>query len=533
MPLDRIAGNLFQRTSSAQRAAFLACFVSGYLVHLFAFTNIIPNSDGLSRVFDPQQMTVSGRWFLHYASALNSFTQMPALIGFFSMVFLALAAAGIVGVLGMRSRSLAALLGVSMAAFPCMGYTFLYMFTASAYCLAIFLAVLAVAMAKKGWRWAVAGSLLLALSMGIYQAYAAVAVALSVLLILKQCLSHRAQCKETAVLGVRLLAFLAVGAVAYYVILQVFLKVKGLELLEYLGMSQAGSGYPIAQLPSLLLSAYKQVVVFFFVPGSSNAFTTPLMAGLDVLAALLAAVCFFAILVRRSLWREAWRVAGAVVMLLLLPVAVSFAQIISPYSDATPIMKYPYVLVYAAVLLCADLGLSLLPRPRAGVAVSWALAACMVCLCLYGANINNILYTASEQAHRSTLSYATRLMERIESCPGYTGEEEIVIIGSFPVDRIYSQIESYALVDHYSVPLNTVAPLNKHIYYYLQDWLNIPVEEPDEEVMLEVSQSKEFQKMPLYPADGSVQKLDGRIVVKIQEEYTPKSDYEIAYENRR
>ena len=59
------------------------------------------------------------------------------------------------------------------------------------------------------------------------------------------------------------------------------------------------------------------------------------------------------------------------------------------------------------------------------------------------------------------------------------------------------------------------------------------MEEPDEEVMLEVSQSKEFQKMPLYPADGSVQKLDGRIVVKIQEEYTPKSDYEIAYENRR
>ena len=166
MPLDRIAGNLFQRTSSAQRAAFLACFVSGYLVHLFAFTNIIPNSDGLSRVFDPQQMTVSGRWFLHYASALNSFTQMPALIGFFSMAFLALAAVGIVSVLGMRSRSLAALLGVSMAAFPCMGYTFLYMFTASAYCLAIFLAVLAVAMAKKGWRWAVAGSLLLALSMG-------------------------------------------------------------------------------------------------------------------------------------------------------------------------------------------------------------------------------------------------------------------------------------------------------------------------------------------------------------------------------
>ena len=36
--------------------------------------------------------------------------------------------------------------------------------------------------------------------------------------------------------------------------------------------------------------------------------------------------------------------------------------------------------------------------------------------------------------------------------------------------------------------------------------------------------------MPLYPADGSVAVLDGRVVVKIQEEYTPKSEFEIAYE---
>ena len=84
MPLDRIAARLRHRIPATAWAAFLSCFLSGYLIHLFAFTNLIPNSDGLSRVFDPQQMTVSGRWFLHYASALNGFTQMPALIGFLS-----------------------------------------------------------------------------------------------------------------------------------------------------------------------------------------------------------------------------------------------------------------------------------------------------------------------------------------------------------------------------------------------------------------------------------------------------------------
>ena len=51
--------------------------------------------------------------------------------------------------------------------------------------------------------------------------------------------------------------------------------------------------------------------------------------------------------------------------------------------------------------------------------------------------------------------------------------------------------------------------------------------------MIAVSDSKAFQAMPLYPADGSVQVVDGRVVVRVQEQYTPKSDFELAYENRR
>ena len=534
MPLDRILARLGQRITPAQRAAFLACFVSGLLIHLFAFTNIIPNSDGLSRVFDPQQMTVSGRWFLHYASILNSFTQMPALIGVLSLVLLSLAAAGVVAVLSFHSRALSAFAGVLMAAFPCLGYTFLYMFTASAYCLAILLAVLAVYLAKKGgWLRSLAGCVLLALSMGVYQAYAALAVALSLLAVFRACLNPRSDLRKTARMGFRFVGFLALGAALYYGVLQIFLAVKDLELLDYLGMNQAGGGYPVAQLPGLILSVYKQVFVFFFWPNGSNPFTTPVLAVLDLLLLLLAASCLLAAVLRRKLWREPWRMAGAVILAALLPLAAGFAQIISPFSDATPIMKYAYVCVYLAVLLTADLGLSFLPRPRGGMAAAGALAVCLAGGTLHSATITTLPYTASAQAHRATLSYATRLLARIESCPGYTGKEEVLIIGSFPSDRIYADIPSYALIDHYSADRDTAAPLNKHIYYYLNDWLNVPIPEPEEETMIAVSQSEEFQSMPLYPADGSVQLLDGRVVVKLQEEYTPKSSYEAAYENRR
>ena len=93
MKLDELGGAVWRRVGTRRKSAFFSAVIAGYLAHLYAFTNIIPNADGLSRVYDLQQMTVSGRWFLHYATALNNFTQMPAVIGLLSLIFIGLAAA--------------------------------------------------------------------------------------------------------------------------------------------------------------------------------------------------------------------------------------------------------------------------------------------------------------------------------------------------------------------------------------------------------------------------------------------------------
>lgn len=532
MSMDERICRLWRRADPAGKAAFFSCLIAGYLVHLYAFTNLIPNSDGLSRVFDPQQMTISGRWFLHYASVLNNFTQMPAAIGLLSLLSLSLAAACAVVLLGIRGRVAAGLAGAVMAAFPCLGYTFLYMFTASAYCLAILLAVLSVWLAKRGGVGWLLGTLSLACAMGTYQAYVTVAIALSVLAVLRETLDPDATFGGTLRLGGRLAGSLAAGAVLYYVILLLFLRVKNLELLSYLGMDAASSGYPFAQLPRLIFTAYKQVVSFFFVPGGADGFANRWMVLLDLAALALGLAFFLACMRKKELWREVWRPVGAAAMAALLPLGINFGQILSPYSVPTPLMKYAFVAVYLAVLMLADRT----DRPPrfvksqnlAAAAPLWAVLLLLFCL-----NTNNLLYTASAQAHRATESYVTRLLARVEDCPGYRPGMELVIIGSIPAAQIYAQIDSYAQVDHYSVPQNTVTLLNKHIYYYLNDWLNVPAAEPDEETMLSVSHSPAFNAMPLYPQDGSVQVLDDRVVVKLQERYTPKSDFEIAYENRR
>lgn len=530
MKLDELTQRRWHRLQPAQRAAFFACIITGYLVHLYAFTNIVPCSDGLSRVYDPQQMTVSGRWFLHYASMLNGFTQMPAVIGLLSMLLLGAAAALTVGLLRLRSRSLGGVCGAVMAAFPCLGYTFLYMFTASAYCLAIFMAVLAVQLAVRGKGWFVPAVLLLAMAMGTYQAYAAMSIALSVLVVIEFLTRPEATLRGTLRLGGRLVAFLALGAAAYYGILQIFLRVKHVQLLSYLGMDTVMTHYPLAKLPSLLVTTYKQVLAFFFIPGSVNGYDTPILSVLNALLLAAAAVSLVAALRHDRLLRQPWRVLLLLVLILLFPLAINFGQIMSPYSAPTPIMKYAFVLVYLAALLMLDQCDGCIPRPKAA-GIAGAVCVCALLVCFL--QTNNLLYTASAQAHRATQSYLTRMMTRVEDCDGYTPGMEVVIIGTIPDAQMHSAIESYAQVSHYSVPIHQVAPLNKHLYYYLNDWLSIPIEEPSQETMAAVAGSDAFAAMPLYPQQGSVQVIDGRLVVKLSEQYTPKSDFEIAFENRR
>ena len=110
---------------------------------------------------------------------------------------------------------------------------------------------------------------------------------------------------------------------------------------------------------------------------------------------------------------------------------------------------------------------------------------------------------------------------------------EVVVIGGFPRSVYHNDLEAFDLVQDYSNYSTSVIPRNKHIYYYLNDWMNIPWPEPEEALMIAISDSEEFKAMPLYPSDGSVKIIDGRVVVKLAERYTPKKPYEIQYENRR
>lgn len=514
-----------KRCSPGVLAAFLAAFVFGYLIHLYAFTNNIPNPDGLSRIYDTQQMTISGRWFLHYASYFNAFVQAPALIGFFSVLFLALAAGLTADLLKLHSPVTGVLAGLLMVAIPSVAYTYLYMFTASAYMFGILLSVLAVWLCRRSRLGLAAGVFLVACSMGIYQAYLPVVASLALCALLVSVMDPEKTAGQCFREGIRYLVMILIGIALYYLMLKIFLAVKDLSLISYKNINDASSSVGLAAL----WNAYKDFIFYFTIVGTASYVTRSLVICNVLLAAV--SLVFLVILCRKNrIFRSPGKTAILIAVFLLMPLAVNGMAVVSKQA---PIMRYAFVSVY----LLAVMALAMMERIGSKSAAQGGMrilsAALALLIILFSAQTDNIAYTESETAHRSTERFLTTLVTRVESLPGYDKEMEVAIVGTFPEDTYYSTVLAYNEVHHYSSPSSSVLMGNKHIYYYLNDWLNVPWKEPPEETMKEISDSAEFQAMPLYPNDGSVAIINGRVIVRLSEQYTPKQYYEIEYENRR
>ena len=106
---------------------------------------------------------------------------------------------------------------------------------------------------------------------------------------------------------------------------------------------------------------------------------------------------------------------------------------------------------------------------KLGEAAVLVTAGGVLAVALYCWEYDNVLYTLLNQVHRATESYVTNLVSRVESCDGYTYGIPVVIVGSFPEGRYNTDIEGYNWVKSSSSLTSSVIPLNKHIYYYLND----------------------------------------------------------------
>lgn len=502
------------KISGEYRFAFLSAFLMGLFIHMPVMLSDIPNHDGLGSLYFDQNMITSGRWFLTIACGFSTYFTIPWVIGLLGILFLALTCVVLTGLFGLKDRGGILLTAGLLVSFPALASTFAYVFTLDGYMLALLLAVLSVWCVSKvqGARGICMGAVCLAFSLGTYQAYLPFAVLLCVYEILRLFMGETLQKTTRGKIkaALRYLFMGILGAVLYYGILQVLLKLEGKTLDTYQGINGLGtsSGLGVGTLISMfrdfLSFSVKGNVLF------NNVFSAVALVGL-----VLAAVWVFGALAKeRKWWKSPWFfviITGAVC---IIPFGTNIILLVSPNVTYHLLMRYQWVVL----LLCLfHFVLSYAKTDKGGMMAVWVAHLAAFVLVFNYALSDNIGYSNLEKRYEKTYAYCVRLLDRMEQTEGYYQGIPIAMVGvvgynPFPETDITLSVTSNMIGLSGDTLLYTGENYQVFMKNYLGATLNILSPEETKDIYF----SEEYIAMESFPAASSVKVVDGIMYVKTE-----------------
>ena len=565
---------LLGKIPSRIRLCFCAGMISGLLIHAYMFANKLPNWDDINNIGSFGVGSEFGRWFLKYVNPLDGIWSVPWIGGLFAVFFLSLSACMVVSALDIRSLTGIVLVPLMMLSFPSVCSMFTFMFTADCYAVGIFLACTAAWLIRRYRFGFLPGTVLLVLSLGLYQAYLCLALAVLVCGLFLDLLQEdgcaaakvRPERAETAraesgraaggpagrtrvvfLSGLKTFAVLLVSAALYSLNARRIFP----ELDSYNGLNQMGQIDP-ARLPRLILRAYRYVAEYFILEPYS--FVTAFVRGLNVVCCLLAAGFVIVWLIKKKLWK---RPAEAVLYLFLaaaVPLSMGSIIIMAPDASVSMLMLYQYVILYIFLVAMLERSLrekdGLFSHTAPGASgrertaegkmrlmrrakesafsrlpgfLSLFVTAVLLLVGYENFLVTNEAYFRMDIAYERAYAWYNRIMERLETTEGYQPGDAYLVLGEYGLSDTPDLLGSYGMdgerFDDLSGAAKETGLLTSGVRQnFMKIYIGMETPEVSEETQEAIRQSEEYRSMPAWPADGCVQRIQDVWVIKTCEE---------------
>ena len=326
------------------KICFISAIVIGLITHFYKITNWLPNWDSLVFRYDPQNMISMGRWFLPVASGFSSFYDLPWLTGLMAILFHALGAVAIVEIFKVKKNVTACIIGAVVASFPTVTSVMMYNYVADAYALSFLFAVLAALFLTREKPRYIISVILIALSVGIYQAYITVTIMLLICFLMFKALYKDTKIKELFVCGGKFLLTGIFGMLLYYLFLTLLLKLTKITLLDYQGFGDAASLSGLNLFASLYTIKETFFGYFFDFSKGINAFSV-----INVIIILVSVAFYLKYIIKNKI--GILKTIILVVLVALLPIGASVLSIINSAIDYHNLMKMGFFIFYLIFIL--------------------------------------------------------------------------------------------------------------------------------------------------------------------------------------
>lgn len=514
--LGEYSKSLWMRIPQIIKFTFIMTFLTFLIIHLYCFTNKFMNHD--DAIFsDGGAGITSGRWFKNWICTFSSTYSMPWITGILSALYMALAVCCVVGLFQIQHKLSACLIAVIMSSNPVIAATFSYMYTADAYIMALTLACFGAFVTQKykhGW---IIGAISFACSLGIYQAYFGMAVALIVFSLLYNITNEELNTKALILKCLRSLLSLLFGLVLYKIILEYLLKIQNLSLSTYMGISSMWDVTP-GILLERVKTAYRNFAQFYNLKKFElYPVRTQKLYRLTILGLYFALFCQ---IILKKAYRKPLLLLTEILLALLLPLSCMIIFVMS--TDVHMLMVYPVILPFIAAVVLLDKIFCRIPLNVKGLisaALCGVMAFCVCFHCYDSVVITNKAYFKMDVIYKQTYAYSVKLTERIESTDGYVVNMPTAFIGRVNPENhpSYTSNTFIELNRMTGVETEWSALLDPTIREFCEYYLGVTLPGVSSDKLNSLHNSEIVQQMPNYPAEGSIALIDEIMVVKFSD----------------
>lgn len=515
--LDEALKKIDTKISINFKIAFISTVIIGLVAHLYMFTNKFPNYDdmGLNSFGATFRL---GRWFLWVLGAvayhLDYVYSIPLVNGLITIVLLAVSAGMIADLLQLKNNIATVIVAGILVVFPSWTATFFFMYTAPYYAVAVFLMTLSAYFYYKYQYGYLFAGFCIALSMGIYQAYLPFGATLYVVLLILEVYKEDTEWVELLKKALKNLFVLVIGVVVYYLIMKISLVVTNQQLADYKGTGQMGN---------ISLSLIPQMISKMFIDGFGVMFNNNLEISHNLvlkagyaalyLADVIAAIVSCGYFIKK---KKAGKAGMLLLFLLAFFVAVNGIFIMCPAEDAVYVlMTYSYTFLIILPICMTDriLGQKGMSVQKLMAGMEYGIVGIATVMVLTYCHFANAQYLSMQLTYEQATSFYTTLITQIKSVEGYSDEMPIMVVESS------SHIEDKTLYRNDVMNVFDISGRDEVLAetysreYFLAYYCGFsPKYISADELPKEIADA-----MPVYPQEGSIQIIDGAVVIKLNE----------------
>lgn len=456
-----------------------------------------------------------GRGLLRYFDKLRFGVVSVPLNSVLMLLILAVANSLLVDLLSFNSKVTAALAAGLLIGNPVVCASLSYCYTSVNFGLAYFFSVAAVfvLVRTKGLCGIACSSLLIALSMGCYQAYFGV-TCLLLLTALIQMLMGGKEGKEIKNYVIKGVSSILIGGVIYFVLTKLLLLRAGVSLASYRGASEVSLSNILIHLPDSFLRCYQNFYRFFFV---NRMYCN--ISGMNIFIIVTAVLLMICVLWQFMLLlqKKKGHALGFLACILLIPAASNAVLIIAAGNSVS--LQMAMSMIVSILLLFV-----LLPTQGKGVFYIKRCCCLLVTFLFWGsiAAVSND-QLALKEGTTATVHLANRIINVLDT-DGYIRDGSVFAFMGKPSENdFYIKRTAYLNANEYARFggwWSTEAENHKRSWQgVLSEYCGIRLNLCSGQQYQVLIQNKDVANMPVFPLEGSIAEIDGVIVIKVSDFY--------------